>query len=79
MEDLTTITGRIIPALLVTQLKALIKSLNDSIRPATHLKITGNKPELIERIGKFITDYYQRGDQTAIRQIRACVAQYCSR
>ncbi|KAG0263970.1 SUMO ligase siz1 [Mortierella polycephala] len=76
MEDLSTITGRIIPSLLVTQLKALIKSLNENIRPAPQLKLGGNKSELIHRLVNFITQYHQIGDQTVIRQIRHCVAQF---
>ncbi|KAI7826077.1 PINIT domain-containing protein [Gamsiella multidivaricata] len=78
MEDLSTITGRIIPSLLVTQLKALIKSLNETIRPPPHLKLSGNKPELITRLVGFVTQYHQIGDQVAIRQIRQCVAAYSS-
>ncbi|KAF9211724.1 SUMO ligase siz1 [Podila verticillata] len=73
MEDLTTITGRIIPGLLVNQLKALIKSLNETIRPAPHLKLGGNKAELIYRLTDFIVKYHQIGDQVVIRQIRQCV------
>ncbi|KAF9305693.1 SUMO ligase siz1 [Mortierella antarctica] len=73
MEDLTTITGRIIPGLLVNQLKALIKNLNETIRPAPHLKLGGNKAELIYRLTDFIVKYHQIGDQVVIRQIRQCV------
>ncbi|KAF9321478.1 SUMO ligase siz1 [Podila horticola] len=68
-----TITGRIIPGLLVNQLKALIKSLNETIRPAPHLKLGGNKAELIYRLTDFIVKYHQIGDQVVIRQIRQCV------
>ncbi|KAF9403271.1 SUMO ligase siz1, partial [Podila epigama] len=68
-----TITGRIIPGLLVNQLKALIKSLNETIRPSPHLKLGGNKAELIYRLTDFIVKYHQIGDQVVIRQIRQCV------
>ncbi|KAG0331120.1 SUMO ligase siz1 [Podila humilis] len=73
MEDLATITGRIIPGLLVNQLKALIKNLNETIRPAPQLKLGGNKAELIYRLTEFIVKYNQIGDQVVIRQIRQCV------
>ncbi|KAI1320027.1 SUMO ligase siz1 [Mortierella claussenii] len=76
MEDLSTITGRIIPSLLVTQLKSLIKNLNESIRPPPQLKLSGNKSELINRLVGFITQYHEIGDQAVIRQIRHCVAAY---
>ncbi|KAF9157026.1 SUMO ligase siz1, partial [Linnemannia schmuckeri] len=76
MEDLSTITGRIIPALLVTQLKLLIKSLNENIRPSPQLKLGGNKSELIQRLVAFITHHHQLGDQVAIRQIRHCIAAF---
>ncbi|KAF9918514.1 histidine kinase osmosensor [Lobosporangium transversale] len=76
MEDLSTITGRIIPSLLVTQLKALIKTLNETIRPAPQLKLSGNKSDLINRVVGFITQYHQLGDQAVIRQIRHCVAAF---
>ncbi|KAF9436126.1 SUMO ligase siz1 [Entomortierella beljakovae] len=76
MEDLTTITGRIIPGLLVAQLKLLIKSLNESIRPGPQLKLSGNKPELIQRLVIYITHCHQNGDQTIIRQIRHCIAAF---
>ncbi|KAF9368446.1 hypothetical protein BGX21_006581, partial [Mortierella sp. AD011] len=71
-----TITGRIIPALLVTQLKLLIKSLNETIRPAPQLKLSGNKSELIQRLIAYITQCHQNGDQVVIRQIRHCIAAF---
>ncbi|KAG0220264.1 SUMO ligase siz1 [Mortierella sp. NVP41] len=71
-----TITGRIIPSLLVTQLKLLIKSLNENIRPSPQLKLGGNKQELIQRLNSFINQYHQLGDQIAIRQIRHCIAAF---
>ncbi|KAF9908886.1 SUMO ligase siz1 [Linnemannia zychae] len=76
MEDLSTIVGRIIPALLVTQLKQLIKSLNENIRPSPQLKLGGNKSELNHRLVAFITHHHQLGDQVIIRQIRHCVAAF---
>ncbi|KAF9581075.1 SUMO ligase siz1, partial [Lunasporangiospora selenospora] len=55
------------------QLKALIKSLNETIHPAPQLKLGGNKQELIDRIVQFITLYHHAGNQVVIRQIRHCV------
>ncbi|KAG0053758.1 SUMO ligase siz1 [Gryganskiella cystojenkinii] len=76
MEDYQTITGRIIPSLLVTQLKSLIKNLNETIRPAPQLKVGGNKQDLIFRLTTFITQCHHIGDQVVIRQIRNCVAEF---
>ncbi|KAF9281808.1 hypothetical protein BGZ68_006415 [Mortierella alpina] len=76
MEDFATITGRIIPSLLVTQLKGLIKTLNETIRPSPQLRIGGNKADLIQRLVQLITEYHNIGDQVVIRQIRHCVAAY---
>ncbi|GJJ71198.1 E3 SUMO-protein ligase PIAS1 [Entomortierella parvispora] len=76
MEDYQTIVGRIIPSLLVTQLKTLIKNLNETIRPAPQLKIGGNKQDLIDRLTTFISQYNLIGDQVVIRQIRHCIAEF---
>ncbi|KAF9201586.1 SUMO ligase siz1 [Haplosporangium sp. Z 27] len=76
MEDLSTINGRIIPGLLVSQLKSLIKNLNETIRPAPQLRLSGNKSDLIGRLNAFITQCHQNGDQVVIRQIRHCIAAF---
>ncbi|KAG0377775.1 hypothetical protein BGX24_005487 [Mortierella sp. AD032] len=57
-------------------LKALIKSLNENIRPSPQLKLGGNKSELIQRLVTFITQNHQVGDQVIIRQIRHCIAAF---
>ncbi|KAG0207335.1 SUMO ligase siz1 [Mortierella sp. GBA30] len=57
-------------------LKALIKSLNETIRPSPGLRIGGNKSDLIQRLVQLITEYHNIGDQVVIRQIRHCVAAF---
>lgn len=57
--------------MLVTQLKATLKDIN--WRCTANLRVTGNKPELTNRIIDFIVDCKRRSDATAYAEVRKIV------
>ncbi|KAF9973747.1 SUMO ligase siz1 [Actinomortierella ambigua] len=73
MEDLQTIRGRILPHFKLNDLKALIKTINERVRPSPPLKISGNKKELNDRIDDLLLRSNEIGNQDTIRMIRQCI------
>ncbi|KAF9159375.1 SUMO ligase siz1 [Actinomortierella ambigua] len=73
MEDLQTIRGRVLPLFKLNDLKALIKTINERVKPAPGLKISGNKKELNDRIYELLSKYNEIGNQDTIQLIRSCI------
>ncbi|KAK9686205.1 E3 SUMO-protein ligase pli1, variant 2 [Basidiobolus ranarum] len=60
MSEQEYLVKRCIPLLLVNQLKACIRSFNEVT--GSHLRVSGSKGELIQRIQQFTEEKYSQGD-----------------
>ncbi|KAK9768486.1 E3 SUMO-protein ligase pli1 [Basidiobolus ranarum] len=70
MSEHEYLVKRCIPLLLVNQLKACIRSFNEIT--GSHLRISGNKGELIQRIQQFVEEKHYQGnseDYDLVKQI----------
>ncbi|RUS30902.1 PINIT domain-containing protein [Jimgerdemannia flammicorona] len=63
MEEFRALHDRVLPTLTVNQLKSCIRTLNNRLNAG--VKVSGNKPELIDRIREFLVEKRDENNEQA--------------